>query len=668
MLEKVLVANRGECACRILKTLYKLNIPSVALYSEADINSKHLQMASEAVLLNGSLSSETYLNVRRIIYACKKTGAKYLHPGWGFLSENYRFVELLNKEGISFIGPSSESMKLLGDKIKSKEIANEVGVNVIPGDLTVITDIEIAKKVANKIGYPIILKASAGGGGKGIRIVYEEKNLKDALNNVKNEAKNSFGDDRIFMEKYIENPRHIEVQVIADKYGNIVCLGERECSIQRNNQKIIEESPSSFIDDETRNRMYEQVIKLCKRVNYYSVGTVEFMVDKNKNFYFLEMNTRIQVEHGITELVTGLDLVELMIRIEKGEKLPFTQNDIKINGWALECRINSEDPNRNFLPSSGRIVKYIEPKQNENVRIDSGIYEGYYVSMYYDSMLLKLLTHAKTREEAITQMKSSLSELYIEGVANNVILLEKILSNENFNKGEINTSFLKNEFSNESYNLNNEEEYEDIFIGVSLYIFVSNVKRLYNFTENTINKTRIGDKWVVELNNSKYLCNVSNNENNNQLIINYGKGFSFVETSWQFGDNIFRGYINGNNINVKILKDNKTGDIQLQYMGVISNISIRNTRTSELEQYMLKIEKSKDIKNIKSPITGKITKIFVKEGDKVQKKNNLLTIEAMKMENVITSEIDTKIKKVNFKEGDFVNVGDVIIEFEIKKS
>ena len=447
MVDKILIANRGEPACRIIKTARKMGLGTIAVYSEADINSLHVQMADEAILLGGPLSSESYLDIKKIINACKKTGAKYVHPGWGFLSENAKFAQALEKEGIIFVGPSPDAMKLMGDKIRSKKLAKSAGVSTVPGDNSVLADIAEAESVAKKIGYPVMLKASAGGGGRGIRVVYKKEELPMAFESVKSEAKNSFGDDRIFMEKFIENPRHIEIQVIGDKFGNVVCLGERECSIQRNHQKVVEEAPSSFVDEKTRKKMYAQALALCKKVNYYSAGTIEFMMDKNKDFYFLEMNTRLQVEHGITEFITGVDLVELMIKVAMGEKLPFKQTDIKLQGWAIESRINAEDPSRGFLPSSGRISKYIEPEKNENVRVDTGVYEGYSISMYYDSMIAKLLTYGKDRNEAIQRMRESLGSFYIDGISHNMSFLEAIMYNEKFQKGDISTSFIKQEFS-----------------------------------------------------------------------------------------------------------------------------------------------------------------------------------------------------------------------------
>ncbi len=662
MVEKILIANRGEPACRIIKTAKKMGLKTIAVYSEADMNSLHVQMADEAVLLGGPLSSESYLDIKKIVNACKKTGAKYVHPGWGFLSENAKFAQALEKEGIVFVGPSVEAIKMMGDKIRSKKLAKSAGVDIVPGDNNVLTDVKEAEDVAKKIGYPIILKASAGGGGKGIRVVYKKEELPTAFESVKNEAKNSFGDDRIFMEKFIENPRHIEIQVIGDKFGNIVCLGERECSIQRNNQKVIEESPSSFVDERTRKKMYAQAVSLSKKVGYYSAGTIEFMMDKNKNFYFLEMNTRLQVEHGVTEFVTGVDLVKLMIKVAMDEKLPFKQRDIKLTGWAMESRINAEDPTRGFLPSSGRISKYIEPEKSENVRVDSGVYEGYSISMFYDSMIAKLLTYGKDRDEAIQRMREALGSFYIDGISHNMSFLEAIMYNEKFKKGDISTSFIKQEFSKGFSGLAIENKDEGVLIGTAIYMYIMNVSRLLGISGQVNSKRELAEKWVADLNGNKYLCNIAKTAKG--ISVEYGTGFSLVETSWQFGDSVFRGEVNGRPINVKIMKDDRAGNFKLQFMGSIVDLTIRSTRVSELEKYMPIAEPEKKPTKLKAPITGKVIKFLVKEGQEVKAGSELVIIEAMKMENLIRADQDVKIKKINFKDGSLIGVGEVLIEFE----
>jgi propionyl-CoA carboxylase alpha chain len=662
--EKILIANRGEIACRVIKTARKMGLATVAVYSEADANSLHVQMADEAVLLGGPLASDSYLNIEKIVLAIRKTGAKYVHPGYGFLSENTAFAQALEKEGVIFVGPPIKALQKMGDKIESKKLAKKASVNVIPGYTDVIKDANEAKKIAKRIGFPVMIKASAGGGGKGMRVVTKKEEIKDAFESATNEAKNSFGDGRVFLEKYIENPRHIEIQVIGDKYGNIVCLGERECSIQRNHQKVIEECPSPFLDERTRKKMYAQAVSLCKKVGYYSAGTIECMMDKDRNFYFLEMNTRLQVEHPVTELVTGYDIVELMINIAMGKELPFKQKDITLTGWAMESRIYAEDPARGFLPSSGRISKYIEPIEVDNVRVDTGVYEGCEISMFYDAMIAKLCTYGKDRKEALRNMKQALGSFYIDGISHNINFLEKIMHNERFQKGDISTNFIKQEFSNGGLAGNELESKEKgVLIGVSAFMFIKDLKRFYNITGQIQNRDRkVNEKWIISLDNKKYLCYIT--ENYDIISVEYGDGYVSVESSWQHGDNIFRGIVNGNKINVKINSNDYTGSYQLQYIGSNISVTIRSTRVSELEKYMPKIDLNAKPKFLKAPITGKIIKFKVKEGDEIKIGAELISIEAMKMENIIRSDFNVKIKKINFKDGDFVGVGETVIEFE----
>lgn len=662
--EKILIANRGEIACRIIKTAKKMGLGTVAVYSEADANSLHVQMADEAVLLGGSVAADSYLSIKKIILAIRKTGAKYVHPGYGFLSENAKFAQALEKEGVVFVGPPVNAINWMGDKIKSKKLAKKAGVNTIPGYTGVVENAKEATKIAKKIGFPVMIKASAGGGGKGMRIVTKQSEVKDAFESATNEAINSFGDGRVFIEKYIENPRHIEIQVIGDKHGNIVCLGERECSIQRSHQKVIEEAPSSFIDERTRKKMYAQAVALSKKVGYYSAGTIECMMDKNKNFYFLEMNTRLQVEHPVTELVTGYDIVELMIKIAMDEELPFKQKDIKLTGWAMEARIYAEDPSRGFLPSSGRINKYIEPIDVENVRVDTGVYEGCEISMFYDAMIAKLCTYGKDRDEAIKHMREALGSFYIDGISHNMNFLETIMYNEKFQKGDISTNFIKQEFS-EGFS-GNELEYRSrgILIGVVAFMFMKNTRRFCNISGRLKGRERsVSDRWIISIGDNKYFCIIEEGEDG-ILNVKYPYGYSSVESSWEHGDNVFRGIINGRRVNVKINSDNYTGNYELQFKG--SNISVRvnSTRVSELEKHMPKIDRNVKPKSLKAPITGKIVKFKTKEGSTVKIGGELLVIEAMKMENIIRSDHEVVIKKIHFEEGSFIGVGQTIIEFE----
>lgn len=640
-----------------------MKLHTVAIYSKADTNSLYVQMADEAFYIGPSPSDESYINIEKVIDAVKKSGASYVHPGYGFLSENARFAHELEKLGIKFVGPSRRSIRIMGDKIQSKKIAQAAGVSTIPGHMGVIKNSSEAVKIAKKVGFPVMIKASAGGGGKGMRIVYKKEDVKEAFLSATNEARNSFGDERIFIEKFIERPRHIEIQVIADKYKNVVCLGERECSIQRNNQKVVEEAPSSFMNSETRKKMYKQTTELAKKVGYYSAGTVEYIMDKDRNFYFLEMNTRLQVEHPVTELVTGLDLVELMIKIADGEKLPFTQKDIKLNGWAMESRIYAEDPSRGFLPSSGRISVYKEPKESENVRIDSGVYEGGEVSMFYDAMIAKLCSWGKDRNQAIKHMSKALGDYYIDGVSHNMSFLETIMRNEKFIKGEISTNFIKEEFP-EGFSGN---ELDSIAVStisaVAIFIFMRNIER--NATISGISEERrrqIGERWVVDVDDKKYLTHVDEIEDGYKITAN--KAEITITSSWQNGDNLFRGKIDGKVITVKIRENDHIGNFLFQYAGSDAFVTVSSPRVAELSVFMPKIEKNAQPTELTAPITGKIVRFRVNEGQKVKPGQDLVIIEAMKMENIITAEHEITVKKLMFKDGDPVGVGQVIMTFE----
>ena len=663
MAHKLLIANRGEIACRIIKTCRKMGIKTVAVYSDADTNSLFVKMADEAYNIGRSPSSQSYLNIEKILEVIKKTGANLVHPGYGFLSENRDFANALEKAGVTFVGPSTYSVEMMGDKIESKKLAQKAKVSTVPGHMGVIKDAKEATKVAKEIGFPVMIKASAGGGGKGMRVVYNEKEVAQAFSSASNEARNSFSDDRVFIEKFIENPRHIEIQVLGDKHGNIICLGERECSIQRNNQKVIEEAPSPFIDEATRKKMYAQSISLAKVVGYYSAGTIEYIVDKNKNFYFLEMNTRLQVEHPVTELITGLDIVELMIKIALGEKLKLTQDDIKLKGWAMESRVYAEDPARGFLPSSGRINLYIEPEENDSVRIDTGVYEGGEVSMFYDAMIAKLCSYGKNRAEAIEKMKIALSHYVIGGVSHNISFLETIMQNERFIKGNLSTAFIKEEFP-EGFSGNEiNSEIEETFIATALFIFFKNFKRNSLITDRLADREKqISDRWVVLIDEKSYLVDVLESKKDMYIFICNRKKIT-IESSWNNGDKLFRGIVNGKEVGVKIRKNNNTGGYLMQYGGSDAYINVYSPRVAELNKYMPKLPKNPKPTELNSPITGKIIKFQVREGDEVKAGQELVIIEAMKMENIIRSDHDVKIGKITFKEGEPVGVGQLIMEF-----
>lgn len=660
---KLLIANRGEIACRIIKTCRKLGIKTVAVYSDADMNSLFVQMADEAVNIGHAPSSQSYLNIPKIMAAIKKTGSTMVHPGYGFLSENRNFAQALEKEGVIFVGPSVYSVEKMGDKIESKKLALEAGVSTVPGHMGIIKDGKEAMEIAEKIGFPVMVKASAGGGGKGMRIVWKKDEVEEAFISASNEARNSFSDDRIFVEKFIENPRHIEIQVIADKQGNIVCLGERECSIQRNNQKVIEEAPSSFVDEETRQKMYAQSKALAAKVKYYSAGTIEYIMDKNKNFYFLEMNTRLQVEHPVTELITGLDLVELMIKIALGEKLPFKQEDIKLNGWAMESRIYAEDPARGFLPSSGRINLYIEPTTGDNVRVDTGVYEGGEVSMFYDAMIAKLCSYGKDRKEAIAHMRQALGSFAIGGVSHNISFLETIMKNERFVSGNISTSFIKEEFPKGFSGSEIDSEAEMVLIGVAMQIFLRNYERNGHMTGQLRNREKqISERWVVVIDNESFLVDLLEKQDGFLRLECDHKEFA-IKNSWTNGDKLFLGSINGHDIGVKIRENNNTGSYLLQYSGLDAFVTVYSPRIAELSKFMPKIEKNAKPVNLTSPITGKIARFKVQEGEEVKAGQELVVIEAMKMENAIRTDHDVKIGKIKFNAGDVVGIGQVVMEF-----
>lgn len=662
-MHKLLIANRGEIACRIIKTCRKMGIKTVAVYSDADTNSLFVQLADEAVNIGNSPSSQSYLNVEKILAAVKKTGATMVHPGYGFLSENCGFAKALEDAGVIFVGPSTYSIEMMGDKIQSKKLAMDAGVSTVPGHMGVVKDAKEAAEIAEKITFPVMVKASAGGGGKGMRIVWKKEEMEDAFLSASNEARNSFSDDRIFIEKFIENPRHIEIQVLADKKGNIVCLGERECSIQRNNQKVVEEAPSPFIDEATRNKMYEQSKALASTVKYFSAGTIEYIMDKNKNFYFLEMNTRLQVEHPVTELITGLDVVELMIKIALGEKLSFEQKDIKLNGWAMESRIYAEDPARGFLPSSGRINLYIEPDENENIRVDSGVYEGGEVSMFYDAMIAKLCSYGKNRTEAIEHMSAALGGFAIGGVSHNISFLETIMKNERFVRGDLTTSFIKEEFPEGFSGSELDSQVEEVLIASAMQIFLKNYERNGHMTGQLRNREKqVSDRWVVVIDDKSYLINILERKDD-FLKLECDRKEITIKSSWNNGEKLFRAMVNDREVGVKIRDNNNTGGYLMQYSGFDAFVNVYSPRIAELSKFMPKIQKNAKPTNLTSPITGKVARFKVKEGEEVKAGQELLTIEAMKMENSIRTDHDIKIGKINFKEGDTVGIGQVIIEF-----
>lgn len=662
MFDKILIANRGEIACRIIRTARNMGIKTVAVYSEADTNSAHVTMADEAVYIGPSPASQSYLDIPRILAAIRSTGADAVHPGFGFLSENAEFANALKREGVSFIGPSVEAIGSMGDKIEAKKLAQDAGVNTIPGYMGVIKNEKEAEKIAGKIGYPVMIKAAAGGGGKGMRVVFKKEEVAQAYRSATNEARNSFRDERIFIEKYIEKPRHIEIQVLADQHGNTVCLGERECSIQRHHQKVIEEAPSPFIDEKTRQIMYKQCVSLAKKVGYYSAGTVEFIVDAKKNFYFLEMNTRLQVEHPVTELVTGYDIVEQMIRVANGEKLSMKQADVKLKGWAMESRIYAEDPTRGFLPSSGRISEYKEPEVSTHVRVDSGVYEGGQVSMFYDAMIAKLCSYGETRAEAIKHMQAALGEYVIEGISHNISFLEAVMAHDRFRKGNITTNFIEEEYPDGFFGAEITSETTQAFIAVAVMYHYKDAQRAITISGQMPGRERhIGNRCVVIIDDeNEYPVYVR--ERDGALYIKHDTEYLSVDTEWTLGNRLFRGTVNGRNISVQIAEF--AGGICLTHAGAKVKVRIVSPRVAELAKFVPLASEEGNAMQLEAPISGMVVDIKVKEGDIIKKGQELLILEAMKMENIIVAENEVKIAKIHTGSNENVSYGQVIMEFE----
>ncbi len=662
MFEKILIANRGEIAVRIMKTARKMGIKTVAIYSEADTSALHVREADEAVYVGPSPSVQSYLNIDNIMNAIDQTGAEAVHPGYGFLSENPEFALRLKREGIALIGPSADAVRLMGDKIESKKIAIKAGVNTVPGTLDVVKSDKEAKKIADEIGYPLMIKAAAGGGGKGMRVARNEKELLDGIRYASSEAGSSFNDSRVFIERYFENPRHIEIQVLGDKSGNVVWLGERECSIQRRHQKVIEEAPSVFLDEATRKAMGEQAVALAKEVGYYSAGTVEFIVDENRKFYFLEMNTRLQVEHRVTELITGIDLVEWMIKVAAGEKLPFTQEQIQYNGWAMEARIYAEDPKRGFLPSSGRITRYQEPENVQNVLIDTGVYEGGEVSMFYDPMVAKVCSHAPTRDEAIETINQALSAFVVRGIEHNMSFLEAILTHPRFAQGDISTRFIEQEYPGGFAGTELTSENTRVFLGAAISLFLRDAERAAKISGQLPGRSRaIGARWVVNIGEHNYAVFVRTRDNGYDVM--YERDLIAVRTSWKLGRRLFQASINGKPVSVKIRAVLDEGFL-LIHGGAEVVVKVRTPRIAELAEYMPKTRDTGKKNRLNAPIAGLIVGIRVKEGEVVKAGQELAVLEAMKMENVIYADHEVKIKKILVAERESVQVDQTIMEFE----
>ena len=663
MIRKILIANRGEIACRVIKTAKKLKIKTVAVYSDADKDALFVQQADESYYLGGSQPSESYLDADKIISIAKKSKSDAIHPGYGFLSENAPFVNRLKKENIKFIGPNPTAIKKMGDKIESKNLAIKLKLNVIPGHTAPVKNASEALKISKKIGFPVLLKASAGGGGKGMRIVRKDRELEENFIAAKSESKKSFGDDRVFIEKYIEQPRHIEIQILCDKHGNQIHLGERECSIQRRYQKVIEECPSPFVDEDMRSEMASQALILAKEVKYDSAGTVEFVVDSKKNFYFLEMNTRLQVEHPVTELVTGIDLVEQMILSADNKKLAIQQEDIKLNGWSVESRIYAEDPTKDFLPSIGRVTRYIEPKKIEKdyevIRNDTGISPGSEVSLYYDPMISKLAVHSKDRISAINLMINSLQNYYLSGLENNIDFLIAILEDKKFQKGEISTNFIKEKFKNGySSNLTMTDDKHQKFGIIAMLMYA---KQSYNLS-NVISKSfsvKISEDYL-----SIFLKEAAIVDNSLSLLIEINKKKIKVESSFNLNQKLCSFKVNEEIFYFKIndLINMHTSDISF-FDCRTTTVVVQSTQ-KDLLKLMPKDVKEDLSKKLISPMPGLIKSVDVIEGQKVKNADQLLIIEAMKMENILKSEKDCVIEKILVKAGDSVSADEELILFK----
>jgi propionyl-CoA carboxylase alpha chain len=661
MFEKILIANRGEIACRVIKSAQKMGIKTVAVYSDADRDALHVQMADEAVHIGPPPSAQSYLLKDVIVQACRDTGAQAVHPGYGFLSENSGFSEALAAAGIVFIGPNTRAIEAMGDKITSKKLADEAGVNTIPGFPDALRDGEHAVEVAKDIGYPVMLKATAGGGGKGMRVARNDDECRDGFERAANEARSSFGNDQILVEKFIEEPRHIEIQVIGDSHGNVIHLNERECSLQRRHQKVIEEAPSPFLDETTREAMGSQAVALAKAVDYQSAGTVEFIVDKERNFYFLEMNTRLQVEHPVTEFITGLDLVELMIRVANGEKLPVSQSDVGINGWAIESRVYAEDPSRGFLPSTGRLVYYRPPEDDDHVRVDTGVYEGGEISMFYDPMIAKLITYGDDREEARARMCTALDRFLIRGVSSNLSFVAALMRHPRFIDGDMSTNMIGDEYPDGFDPLNSPMDDPAIIISVAGFMMRRHRDRAALIHGQLSGHERAVPKdWVAVVNGEHFPIRVFPAESGFDVTVN-GE-VQAVRSVWTFGQQMFNGTINGNEVFVQVEREDQV--YRLHQGGLQADVSIYSPRAAELLHHMPE-KVAPDMSGfLMSPMPGLLVSLSVSEGDEVSAGEQLAVIEAMKMENALLAERDGVVAKINYEIGASLAVGDKILELE----
>ena len=682
MFNKILIANRGEIACRVMATAKKMGIQTVAVYSEADKLSRHVQLADESVLIGPAASRESYLVAEKIIAAAKSTGAQAIHPGYGFLSENESFAKRCEEEGLVFIGPKHPAIAAMGDKIASKKLAQKAQVNTIPGHNEAIESPEEAVQIAQSIGYPVMIKASAGGGGKGLRVAFNDKETHEGFTSCRNEAHNSFGDDRVFIEKFVEEPRHIEIQVLGDAHGHVIFLNERECSIQRRHQKVIEEAPSPFISDETRAAMGAQAVALAKAVQYQSAGTVEFVVGKDQSFYFLEMNTRLQVEHPVTECITGLDLVEWMIRIAAGEKLSLQQSEVQRNGWAIECRINAEDPFRNFLPSTGRLVRFrppvqtmfqANPEQLMGVRVDTGVVEGGEIPMFYDSMIAKLIVHGRDRAEAIAKMRNALNGFVIRGVSSNIPFQSALLAHPDFMSGDFNTGFISEHYAHGFRSEDVSHSDADFLIALASFVRRKSRERAAGLSGQLPGyDVKVGQQYTVitldahgDHTHTQVEVDDSGGRHDTAVIKVNGKNYA-IESHSRLNDVAIHGTVNGQPFTAQVERGSTQNPLGLkvQHNGASIQVLVISPRMAELHRLM-PFKAPPDLSRfVLSPMPGLLVDVAVQAGQKVMAGERVAVIEAMKMENVLFAAQDGIVKSVLAAKGESLSVDQVILEFE----
>ena len=656
MFSKILIANRGEIACRVIRTARKMGIKTVAVYSDADARAPHVEMADEKVRLGPPPAAQSYLLADAILLACKETGAEAVHPGYGFLSERESFAQLLADNNIAFIGPPPKAIAAMGDKIESKKLAQAAGVSVVPGFIGEIRDTEHAVEIANGITYPVMMKASAGGGGKGMRLAWSEQDVRETFDSVRREGLASFGDDRVFIEKFVESPRHIEIQLLGDQHGSIVYLGERECSVQRRHQKVVEEAPSPFVTPDMRKAMGEQAVKLAAAVGYYSAGTVEFIAGADRSFYFLEMNTRLQVEHPVTEYVTGLDLVEQMLRVATGEKLGFTQDDVQLKGWAIENRVYAEDPYRGFLPSTGRLVRYRPPAETADVRVDDGVVEGSDISMFYDPMIAKLVTYGDTREEAIDTQIAALDRFEIDGIGHNVDFLSALMQHPRFRAGELTTRFIAEEYPEGFQGAPVPEALTAKLSAVAGIVACAEGERAGSIDGRLNGRVPTNCEWVVSMDGAEHRVTVED-----ETVIVDGKAL-VVDAPYVPGQRLIEAEIDGEPLSMRISRTR--AGWRLTTRGRSHDLRLLPPHVADLAKHMIEKVPPDLSRFLLCPMPGLLTALHVREGDKVEAGQPLAVVEAMKMENILRAEKAGLVAKVDARPGDSLAVDAVILEFE----